>query len=175
MTKAILVPGFNGTSRQPLLVKLKRALKDVGLEATAITLKARRPTPDLEVELAQLRKAAKGAQVLIGRSFGGRVCARLAVEAPPRALVLLGFPVRPPGKPRPLDEAALRALRCPTLILQGSNDALGPLEVLRRVLGGSPWVTLEVIAGAGHAYGKQEAAVIARAAQWVKEVSAAVS
>jgi len=167
--RAILVPGFNGTARQPLLVRLKRALKDSGIEGKAITLKPGRPTPELLSEVAQLRRAAKGAQVLIGRSFGGRVCARLAVEQPPRALVLLGFPVRPPGKKRPLDEAALRALSCPTLILQGADDALGSPAVLRRVLRGNPSVTLEIIAGAGHGYGKQEAAVIARAAQWLSQ------
>jgi predicted alpha/beta-hydrolase family hydrolase len=167
--KAILVPGFNGTARQPLLVKLKKALKEVGIEAKAITLKARRPTPDLGLEIAQLKKAAKGAQVLVGRSFGGRVCARLAVENPPLAVVLLGFPVRPPGKERPLDEAALQALRCPTLILQGSDDELGTPAVLRQVLEGNPHVTLEVLEGAGHAYGKHEAAVIARTAQWLSQ------
>lgn len=169
MTKAVLVPGFNGTAKQALLVKLKRALKEVGIEAKAITLKARRPTPDLGLEIAQLRKAAKGAQVLIGRSFGGRVCARLAVEDPPSAVVLLGFPVRPPGKPRPLDEEALRALKCPTLILQGSDDELGTPEVLREVLQGNPHVTLEVIEGAGHAFGRHEAAVIARTALWLSQ------
>ena len=167
--KAILVPGFNGTARQPLLVKLKRALKNVDIEAKAITLKARRPTADLALEIAQLRAAAKGAQVLIGRSFGGRVCARLAVEEPRLAVVLLGFPVRPPGKPRPLDEAALQGLGCPTLILQGAQDELGSPEVLRQVLGANPFVTLEVVDGAGHSFGKHEAAVIARTAQWLSQ------
>lgn len=169
MTKAILVPGFNGTAKQPLLVKLKRALKDVGIEAKAITLKARRPAADLALEMAQLRKAAKGAQVLIGRSFGGRVCARLAVEAPVQAVVLLSFPVRPLGKTRPLDEAALQALKCPTLILQGSDDELGSPQVLRQVLAGNPFVTLEIIEGAGHDYGRHEATVIARTAQWLSQ------
>jgi uncharacterized protein len=167
--KAVLVPGFNGTARQPLLVRLARALKDVGIEATAITLKARRPTPDLGLEIAQLKKAAKGAQVLVGRSFGGRVCARLAVEQPVAALVLLGFPVRPPGKPRPLDEAALKALRCPTLILQGSADELGSPQLLRQIAGDNAFVTVEEVEGAGHTYGKHEQAVIARAAQWLSQ------
>ncbi len=169
MTRAILVPGFNGTSKQPLLVKLKRALKDVGIDAKAITLKAGRPKPDLAVEIAQLRKASKGAEVLVGRSFGGRVCARLAVEAPVQAVVLLGYPIRPRGKPRPLDELALQALRCPTLILQGSEDELGSPEVLAQVLAGNPCVTLEVIPGAMHGFGKHEPAVIARAAQWLSQ------
>ncbi len=167
--KAVLVPGFNGTARQPLLVKLKRALKAVGIDAKAITLKPRRPTPDLGLEIAQLKKAAKGAQVLVGRSFGGRVCARLAVEQPVAAVVLLGFPARPPGKPRPLDEAALQALRCPTLILQGSDDELGSPELLRAIVGENAFVTIEAIDGAGHSYGRHEPAVIARAAQWLSQ------
>jgi predicted alpha/beta-hydrolase family hydrolase len=166
---AILVPGFNGTARQPMLVKLKRALKELGIPARAITLAPGRPTPELEPEVAQLRQMAKGAQALVGRSFGGRVCARLAVQRPPRALVLLGFPVRPPGKRRPLDEAALKALRCPTLILQGEDDELGPPALLRRLLKKNPKVTLEVISGAGHSFGRREAAVLARAAQWLSQ------
>ena len=117
----------------------------------------------------QRENRLNGAQVLVGRSFGGRVCARLAVEEPRRAVVLLGFPIRPPGKSRPLDEAALRALRCPTLILQGSEDELGSPEILRQVLGESAFVTLEIIDGAGHAFGKHEAAVIARTAQWLSQ------
>lgn len=169
MTRAILVPGFNGTAKQPLLVKLKRALKQAGIEGKAITLKPRRPTADLGLEVEQLKKAAKGAQVLVGRSFGGRVCARLAAQQPPLAVVLLGFPIRPPGKQRPLDEAALAGLRCPTLILQGSDDELGSPQVLREVLAGNPFVTLEVVEGAGHAYGKHEKAVIARTAQWLSQ------
>ena len=170
MTRAILVPGFNGTSSQPLLVKLKKELKAVRIAAKAITLAPGRPRPDLAAEVAQLRKASRGAEVLVGRSFGGRVCARLAVQTPPLALVLLGYPIRPPDRPRPLDEAALRALQCPTLILQGADDALGPVALLRTLLADRDNVTLEVIEGAGHSYGKHERAVIARAAQWLSQL-----
>ncbi len=169
MIRATLVPGFNGSARQPLLVRLKAELKKVGITAQAITLKRARPKPGLQAEVDQLRRAADGSEVLIGRSFGGRVCTRLAVLAPPRALVVLGYPIRPPGLPRPLDEAALKALTCPTLILQGADDALGPPAVLRRLLAGRPNVTIEVIAGAGHTYGRHERAVIERAAQWLSQ------
>lgn len=167
MHRAILVPGFNGTARQPLLVKLKAALKAEGIAAKAITLRGGRPTPGLLPEIAQLKKAAAGADALVGRSFGGRVCARLAVLEPPKALVLLGFPLRPPGKPRPLDEAALRALTCPTLILQGADDELGDPALIRKVVRGNRAIALEVIEGAGHAFGRHESAVIARAARWL--------
>jgi len=167
--KAVLVPGFNGTATQPLLVRLKSALADVGIEARPVTLAGGRPKPDLAIEIAQLKKLGKGCEVLVGRSFGGRVCARLAVEKPPKALVLLGYPIRPPGKPRPLDEEALRALKCPTLILQGEDDGLGSPQLLAEVLAGNPFVTLEVIAGAGHSFGKHEKAAVARVAQWLSQ------
>jgi predicted alpha/beta-hydrolase family hydrolase len=170
VTQAILVPGFGGTSKQSMLVQLKKRLKVAGITGKAITLKAGRPKTDLAVEVEQLRKAAKDAQVLIGRSFGGRVCARLAVERPPLALVLLGYPIRPPGRPRPLDEVALRALRCPTLILQGADDELGPIEVLAEVLADQRSVTIEAIEGAGHSYGRHEGRVLDRAVAWLDEV-----
>ncbi len=167
--KAVLVPGFNGTATSPLLGRLKVALADVGIAAKGITLAPGRPKPDLLIEIAQLKKAAKGCAVLVGRSFGGRVCARYAVGYPPEALVLLGYPIRPPGKPRPFDEAALKALKCPTLILQGQDDALGSPGLLSEVLAGNPFVTLEVIAGAGHSFGKHEKAAVARVAQWLSQ------
>ena len=104
------------------------------------------------------------ADAYVGRSFGGRVCARVEKRCP---RVLLGFPVRPPGRERPEDEAALLALRSPTLILQGSDDELGPLDVLEGLCAKNPALELEVIEGAGHAYGRHEKRVLERAAAWL--------
>ncbi len=162
----VLVPGFNGTARQPLLVRLSKLLEGQGVAAKRVTLPRGRPTPGLEAEAAALaRHEAAG---YVGRSFGGRVCIRLPARVP---RVLLGFPVRPPGRPRPEDEAALLALQSPTLILQGSADELGPLDVLAPLCAQNRHLHLEVIDGAGHAFGRHEKRVLERAAQWlVKEL-----
>jgi pimeloyl-ACP methyl ester carboxylesterase len=160
--KVVLVPGFNGTAAQPMLVRLSRLLEAAGLDTERVTLPGGRPSPGLAVEAAAL--AEHGGDAYVGRSFGGRVCIRVAKRCP---RVLLGFPVRPPGRERPEDEAALLALRSPTLILQGSDDELGPVPVLEKLCERNRALKLEVIDGAGHAFGRHEKRVLERAAQWL--------
>ena len=60
-----------------------------------------------------------------GKSMGGRIASMVADEAGVRALVCLGYPFHPPGKPERLRTEHLAALRTPTLIIQGTRDALG--------------------------------------------------
>jgi predicted alpha/beta-hydrolase family hydrolase len=171
MDDVLLVPGFGGTETQPLLVKLIEALAAQSLRASAVTLKKGRPDAKLSAETEQLRSlwrdrtGAKG--VIVGRSFGGRVGARVALSEPVRALVLLGFPVRPEGKRRLDDERALAALTCPTLILQGEQDEMGSPELIAELSAGNRLVTLEVIPKAKHSYGRSEPLVIARTADWL--------
>jgi predicted alpha/beta-hydrolase family hydrolase len=150
-----------------MLLKLSKLLEAQGVAATRVTLpKTGRPSPGLAAEAAALAKHA--ADAYVGRSFGGRVCIRLPARVP---RVLLGFPIRPPGRPRPEDEAALLALRSPTLILQGAADELGPLDVLEPLCAQNPHLALEVLAGVGHSFGKAEKRVLERAAEWlVKEL-----
>ncbi len=166
--RVVLVPGFNGTARQPMLVRLAGRLKKLGLEPKAVTLKRGRPSPGLAEEVAQLDQlAGAGPIALVGRSFGGRVAARLAARREVGAIVLLGFPVRPPGRKRPEDEAALKALRVPTLILQGEDDELGSPRLLRQLTRGMSNVELRVVRGAAHQYGRHEAEVLDQAADWL--------
>jgi len=67
-----------------------------------------------------------GARVAIGgKSMGGRMASMVADELGVRALVCLGYPFHPPGKPEQLRTEHLRALRTPTLILQGTRDPFG--------------------------------------------------
>src|SRR4029077_10936114 len=142
-----------------------------------ITFSTKRPSRDYLTEKQELRVARdalvlrSGAPVaLVGRSFGGRMCAFLAAEEPPEALVILGHPISPPGRPRPADEAALLAIACPTLVIQGDRDELGPLAILERIAAQTPGVDLVVLRGAGHEYGSHEAEAIDAAARWLQSV-----
>ena len=45
-----------------------------------------------------------------------------------RGLVCLGYPFHPPGRPERLRTAHLESLRTPTIIVQGTRDALGNRE-----------------------------------------------
>jgi predicted alpha/beta-hydrolase family hydrolase len=170
----VLAPGYGGTSEQPIIVALAARLTAVGIMPRAISYSRARPSGDYRSELDDVRRARDelltgGADrvALVGRSFGGRMCTRLAAEQPPAALVLLGHPIAPAGRPRPEDEAALAAVRCPTLIVQGDRDALGPLDVLRRIARTNPAIELYVLDNAGHQFGPRTGQALERAATWL--------
>jgi len=84
--------------------------------------------------------------------------------------VILGPPIAPPGRPRPADEAALLGIACPTLIVQGDRDELGPLAVLERIAGQNPRIDLVVLRGTGHEFGKAEVEAIDAAARWLGSI-----
>jgi predicted alpha/beta-hydrolase family hydrolase len=177
LTCAVLAPGYGGTAEQPLLRKLAARLEAEGIATERITFTTKRPSRGYAVEKEELRVARDGlvARVgrpvaLVGRSFGGRMCAFLAAEEPPDALVILGHPISPPDRPRAADEAALLAIGCPTLVVQGDRDELGPLAVLERIAGQNPRIDLVVLRGAGHEYGPHEGEAIDAAARWLGSV-----
>ena len=169
--RVLMLPGFGGRADQPILLQLERALVRVGLSATRAALPPGRPSPGLEEEVAMARTIARADPTLAGyagRSFGGRVLARLAAQTSPRALVLLGFPLRSAaGKRRPEDEAVLAGLTCPTLVVQGATDPLGPVRMLERLAAENPRLELEVIAGAAHAFGRRQRQAVEAAASWL--------
>ena len=142
MTRAaVLAPGYGGTAEQGILRKLVRALAKFDIASSAITFRTsgKRPSRGYVSELEDLRAAREALRAehekvaLVGRSFGGRMCAFLATVEPPDALAILGHPISPPDRPRPADEDALQGMRCPTLVVQGQYDDLGPLAVLQRI------------------------------------------
>jgi len=177
VTSAVLAPGYGGTAEQPLLKRLATRLEADGITTSRITFSTKRPSRGYATEKQELRAARDllvaraGAPVaLIGRSFGGRMCAFLASEEPPDALVILGHPISPPDRPRAADEAALLGTSCPTLVVQGDRDELGPLAVLERIAGQNPRIDLVVLRGAGHDFGTHEAEAVDATARWLGSV-----
>lgn len=70
--------------------------------------------------------------VMGGRSMGGRMCSMIAAGTdgrPPPArlvgLVLIAYPLHPPGKPDRLRVEHLPAIDVPTLFVSGTNDPFG--------------------------------------------------
>lgn len=176
---AVLAPGYGGTAQQPILRALASALDRFGITSSAVTFRTRgkRPSKDYASEIEDLRVArdalrSNGSEriALVGRSFGGRISAFLAEREPPDALVILGHPIAPPKRPRPRDEAALAAMACPTLVVQGEKDELGPFAVLERIAASNPRVDLVRIWGAGHDFGASEPEAVSAAARWLDSV-----
>jgi uncharacterized protein len=91
-----------------------------------------------------------------GRSFGGRMTSQAQATAPlpgVRGLAFLAFPLHPAG--RPSDERAkhLYDVRIPMLFLQGTNDALADLTLLRPLVDRlGPRGTLTLFQDADHSF-----------------------
>jgi predicted alpha/beta-hydrolase family hydrolase len=60
-----------------------------------------------------------------GRSAGARVACRTATELGATAVLALGFPLHPPGKPETSRADELLGAGVPTLVVQGGNDPFG--------------------------------------------------
>lgn len=111
-----------------------------------------------------------GSIVLGGRSMGGRAASIAVAEgaAPARGLVLLSYPLHPPGKPANLRVEHLGAVTCPVLLVQGTRDPFGtPAEFARELpaLGG-PLTELWLEATHDPA-ARHDDAIVSAVASWV--------
>lgn len=72
-----------------------------------------------------------------GRSFGGRMASQAQAAAPlagVRGLIFLGFPLHAAGKPSDTRADHLARVNVPMLFLQGTQDELADLDLLRPVV-----------------------------------------
>jgi predicted alpha/beta-hydrolase family hydrolase len=91
-----------------------------------------------------------------GKSFGGRMTSQAQAKAPlagVRGLAFFGFPLHAAGKPS-IDRADhLTDVHVPMLFLQGTNDKLAELQLLKPVVEKlKPLATLHVIEAADHSF-----------------------
>jgi len=115
--------------------------------------------------------SARGFLFIGGKSMGGRIATQVIADSKVRliasatatavkkpdttydvaGLVLLGYPLHPPGRPAVLRAAHLPAIGRPMLFVQGSRDTFGTPSELSPILAGlSPPPTLHVVAGGDH-------------------------
>lgn len=106
-------------------------------------------------EVERCRAERAGPLVLVGKSMGGRIGCHVAVElaasggAPPSALICLGYPLVAPGGA--VRDQVLRELETPVLFVQGSRDAMCPLDRLAEVRGAMRAASaLHVVEGGDH-------------------------
>jgi predicted alpha/beta-hydrolase family hydrolase len=89
------------------------------------------------IEAARGHKRLKANRLVIGgKSMGGRIASQVAAAGADdiAALVFLGYPLHPPGKPEQLRAEHLQNIRAPILFVQGSRDAFGTPDELRTVI-----------------------------------------
>jgi uncharacterized protein len=86
--------------------------------------------------------------------MGGRIGCHVALEEKVNGVICLGYPLCAMGDRSKLRDEVLRALRVPVLFVQGTRDALCPLEVLEEVRAGMKVrSTLHVVEGGDHSLG----------------------
>ncbi len=163
----VLTHGAAGNARAPLLVALDRAFAARGFTVLRYDLPYRqaRPTgPPRPSEAARdreglreavhsLRAQESGRVFLGGQSYGGRQASILAATEPELtdALLLLSYPLHPPGRPAELRTAHFPELRTPALFVHGSAGPFGSLDELEKARARIPARTSVLpVEGAGH-------------------------
>jgi predicted alpha/beta-hydrolase family hydrolase len=169
----LLTPGASATRESPALVAVEAAVAP--LPVVRIDLPSgRKPSVIVQtvVDEAEAFTASLGvgteSLVLGGRSMGGRMCSMAVAEGlPAAALVLLSYPLHPPGRPEKARTAHLPDVRVPCLFVSGTRDPFGTPEELEAAtaLVAGP-VTHRWLEGVGHAP-RDHAAVAAVVADWV--------
>lgn len=165
----VLTHGAGSSCEAPLLVALAEALALAGVRVLRCDLPYRQrrarggPGPgDAAGDRLGLQRAieslqAEGAKVLVGgQSYGGRQASMLLAEQPALApaLLLLSYPLHPPGQPDRPRTAHLPRLRVPALFVHGTRDPFGGVDEIEtaRALIGAP-TALMTVDGAGHDLG----------------------
>lgn len=163
----VLTHGAGGNSNAALLVALADAFAHAGLNVLRCDLPYRQrkpfgpPSPsDAKPDQQGLRRAVdlmrqqfSGRAFLAGSSYGGRQ-ASLLVASEPRlvdGLLLLSYPLHPPGKPAQLRTQHFPSLQTPTLFISGTRDSFGTIAELQSAITLIPATTkLIPVEGASH-------------------------
>jgi len=101
--------------------------------------------------------------------MGGRMCSMAVADGlPAAALVLLSYPLHPPGKPDQLRVDHLPALSQPCLFVSGTKDPFGtPAELEKHAAVITGPVTFVWVDGAGHDWKRRDDAVAEVVADWL--------
>ena len=163
----VLTHGAGGNCNAPLLVALADKFAAAGLTTLRCDLPFRQrrpkgpPSPsDAKHDQDGLRRAVElmkkqfaGRAFLGGASYGGRQASMLVAADPTLVdgLLLLSYPLHPPGRPAQSRTAHFPSLQKPVLFISGTRDAFGSIEELERAIKLIPARTkLLPIEGAGH-------------------------
>lgn len=187
MTSAVLLtPGAGSGRDHPALLAMEAALAPLPVERFDFPYRREgRRAPDRAPKLiaavvegatalAGRVGAAPGELVLGGRSMGGRICSMAVAEGLPAAgLVLISYPLHPPGRPEKLRVAHLPDVRVPCLFVSGTRDAFATpaeLEAATALVPGP--VTTVWVDGGSHGLRGNEATVARTVAEWVRSLTA---
>ena len=162
-----LTHGAGSNCQAPLIASLARGFAEAGYTVLRYDLPFRQqrqkgsPFPagaardrdGVREAVASLRGICKGRIIAGGHSYGGRQTAMAAAESPElaTALLLLSYPLYPPGQPGKKRTSFFGDWRLPALFVHGTKDPFGSPEELREAIAEIRARTdLLVVEGAGH-------------------------
>ncbi|WP_066584207.1 alpha/beta hydrolase family protein [Cellulomonas timonensis] len=175
----LLFPGAGADRDHRTLIALEQALAPLPVRRVDFPGRAAgRKAPDrAPVAIAHARAeadrfaadlgVAPDRVLLGGRSFGGRMASMAVAEGQPAAgLVLLSYPLHPPGKPDRLRVEHLPDVHVPVLAVSGERDPFGtPAELSAHLATiGGPVATVFV---PGNHAPKDDALVAEAVARWL--------
>lgn len=167
----VLTHGAGGNANAALLVVLADEFASAGISVLRCDLPYRQrrphgpPSPATAKEdqeglrhaVTLMKGQMSGRAFLGGSSYGGRQASLLAASQPGlvEGLLLLSYPLHPPGKPAQPRTAHFPKLRTPSLFVSGTNDAFGAVDELEAAIRLIPCLTeLVKIEGAAHGLSK---------------------
>ncbi len=178
----VLTPGASAGRDQSGLVAVDHAVTRLGVVVERVEFPGRaagkrRPDPP-EVCLHTIRTATSEVAARLGvptsriaiggRSMGGRMCSMAVAEGlEVAALVLISYPLHPPGRPDRLRTAHFPDLKLPCLFVSGRRDAFGTPAQLERETAAVPGpVTINFVDG-DHSLRKSEPEAADIVALWL--------
>lgn len=178
----LLAPGAGAGRDQATLVALDRRATAAGLVVRRMDFPYRRegrraPDRPAALVLAVREEAAAlaarcDALVAGGRSMGGRMCSMAVAEGMPAAgLLLISYPLHPPGRPSALRTGHFPAIDVPCLFISGTRDAFGSPAELEAATAEIPApVTHRWVEGKDHALRGADDAVCDAALEWLAQL-----
>jgi predicted alpha/beta-hydrolase family hydrolase len=183
----ILFHGAGGDREHPLFLALEERL-DISVDRVNFPYRQKGPgrrPPDRMPKLIVAVNAAVASAVskwdvevdeiaVGGRSMGGRAASIAIAEGlEVGGLVLLSYPLHPPGKPDKLRVEHLRDLDLPVLLIQGDRDPFGKPDEFAPHLATIPGDVTEVwLTGprSGHDPKAREDEIVPAVSEWLKGI-----
>lgn len=179
----LLAPGAGADRNQAALVAIDNALTAKKLLVERMDFPYRlagrrapdRPSVLLQAirggaaALAASAKVKPGSIALGGRSMGGRICSMAVADGlPAAALVLISYPLHPPGKPEKLRTEHFSSIEVPCLFVSGTRDSFGtPDELTHQTAAISGKVTHVWIDGGDHGLRRNDGEVVEAVGSWL--------
>jgi uncharacterized protein len=165
----VITHGAGGNAQSSLLVALAEAFAIAGFAALRCDLPFRQlrrfgpPRPGdaardrlgLKNAVGAMKRWYSGRSFLGGQSYGGRQASMLsAEEETAHGLLLLSYPLHPPGRPDQLRTEHLPKLELPVMFVHGTRDPFGTIAEIEAARKMIPAKTrLLPVEGAGHDLG----------------------